>query len=194
MYLHILTAFKVWFPCLSLCPDLWPRWQQPWTPGQITAVCVEYTQSDSFKWLNNEVWLKFVILQVKWCSVSTWRRCKYSHEALRWPPVQLTWIASRVKLYLFVFITARVFNPVLDSLTSLQNQSYRWGMNKAPLPDLQAMSIKLEHHVLCVIHSHAASTPHWCHITFKFVHSRTNISHICFSIKLQTRMSTFFKF
>lgn len=65
-----------------------------------------------------------------------------------------------LKLYLFVFITTRVFNPALDSLTWPQNQSYRWGMNKVPLTDLQAMSIKLERHVLSVIHSHAVLTPH----------------------------------
>lgn len=65
-----------------------------------------------------------------------------------------------VKLYLFVFTTALVFNPVLDSLTQPQNQSYRWGTNKVPLTDLQAMSIKLEHHVLSVIHSHAVLTLH----------------------------------
>ncbi len=65
-----------------------------------------------------------------------------------------------VKLCLFVFITSQVFNPVLELLTWPQNQSYRWGMNKGPLTDLQAMSIKLEHHVLSVIPSHAVLTPH----------------------------------
>lgn len=65
-----------------------------------------------------------------------------------------------VKLYLFVVITTQVSNPVLDLLTCPQNQSYRLVMNKGPLTDLQAMSIKLERHVLSVIHSHAVLTPH----------------------------------
>lgn len=60
---------------------------------------------------------------------------------------------------LFVFIAAPVFNPVLDSLTWPEShESYWWSMNKVPLADLQAMSIKLERHVLSVILSHAGLT------------------------------------
>lgn len=85
---------------------------------------------------------------------------------------------------LVCFHNIQVFSPVLASLTWPQNQSYRWSMNKGPLTDLQGMSIKLECHVLSVTHSHAVLTPRWWDMTCKFVHSRMDISNICFPIKL----------
>lgn len=88
-----------------------------------------------------------------------------------------------VKLYLFVFITFRSLPLCLPRSHGLRT-SYRWSMNKGPLTDLQGMSIKLECHVLSVTHSHAVLTPRWWDMTCKFVHSRMDISNICFPIKL----------
>lgn len=51
-------------------------------------------------------------------------------------------------------------NPVPASPAWPQSQSNRWEQGKkAPLTDLRAMSIKLDCHVLSVMHSHAAPTP-----------------------------------
>lgn len=178
----------MWFPLfvpLCLCADLWPTWRsQPLRVLKARRLTHVY----------NVVFLKCVIKRSARSYISCSSRCSVrlwlSGRYLRWrscSPDDTNCVS--LKMYLFVFITALVFNPVLDVLTCLLNQRHRWSMNKVPLTDLQAMSIKLELHVLSVILSHAVSTPHWCHITYKVVHSRINISHICVSTKLQAGLT-----
>lgn len=199
LFIHCCTfTVKIFNSIINVISSLCPSLSLHWPLAQMTTAmntwrsdnaCKHWIHTDSFKQCKtviNQLCLLQMDQKDDWVGLNHLQSLLLSkHMAESQTLFKMASCAHdakcfSVKLFLFVFITARAFNPALDSLTWPQSRRYRWSMNKVPLTDLQAMSIKIERHVLCVIRSHAASTPHWWHITCKFVQSRTNISHICF--------------